>query len=94
MSRIKQRLFPLVITVAAIAIAWIIMHKKPEVVRKPPPRTAQMSVETAPLRPQDYRVVINSYGTIEPRTRGELKSQVNGQIVFVSKNFRAGGYFE
>jgi len=70
------------------------MHKKPEVVRKPPPRTAQMSVETAPLRPQDYRVVINSYGTIEPRTRGELKSQVNGQIVFVSKNFRAGGYFE
>jgi len=80
--------------VISITVAWLIMHNKPEVKRKPPPRTATMSVETMTLQPRDYRIIVDSYGKIEARTNGELKAQVSGQIVYVSEHFRAGGYFK
>jgi RND family efflux transporter MFP subunit len=94
MTRIKRFVVPLAVAGVSVLVAWFIMNNRPDVARQAPKRTAQMTVETANIEPGSYNIAINSYGTIEPRTRGELKSQVNGQIVFVSGHFRAGGYFE
>jgi len=90
----RRFLLPLAVLLLAIVIAWVIMHNRPEITRKPPPRTPQMTVETTTLEPRNYDVVINSYGTIKPRTLVELKSQVSGEVVFVNDHFRPGGYFE
>jgi len=94
MTSIRPILPALAIMVTAVIVAWFLMHNKPEMIRKPPPQAAQMVVETEQLQPRDYDVFIHSYGTVEPRTRVELKSQVSGQVIFVSDYFRAGGYFE
>lgn len=94
MNKFKKRLIPILVMTTSIAIAWLIVHNKPEVQRSAPPRTATMSVETVTLEPRDYRIIIDSYGKIEARTNGELKTQVSGQIVYASKDFRAGGYFK
>jgi RND family efflux transporter MFP subunit len=93
MNKLQKRLLPLLIIVAAIAIAWLILHNRPQVKRQTPQQTATLAVETMTLQARDYRVIVDSYGKIEPHTSGELKAQVSGQIVYVSKHFRAGGYF-
>jgi len=93
-SRIRRFVVPLAVAAVAVFSAWLIMVNSPDIARKPPPRSPQMTVETLKLKPNNYEVIINSYGTVEPRTRGELKSQVNGQVIEVSDHFRAGGYFE
>jgi len=94
MSGIKRFIVPVTVAVVVVFIAWLIMVNGPDITRKPPPRAAQMTVEAVKIKPRQYEVVINSYGTVVPRTRGELKSQVSGQVVKVSEHFRAGGYFE
>jgi len=55
---------------------------------------AQMTVETNTITPQTYQVIIQSFGTVKPRTQSVLFAQVSGQINHVSKQFRAGGFFE
>ena len=94
MTTLKRKLIPAIVLIVAIASAWLIMQNKPDVARKPPARTTQMSVKTYQLMAKDYTITINSYGKVEPRTQGELRSQVSGQVVFVSPHFRAGDYFE
>ena len=53
-----------------------------------------MTVETIPVMPRDYQVMLQSYGTVQPRTRSMLVAQVSGQIVEINENVRDGGFFE
>ena len=65
----------------------------PAAERAEQPEDARMVVETLTVTPRDYRVLISSYGTVQPRTRSELIAQVTGQVVAVRPNFRPGGFF-
>lgn len=91
---IKRIFTAAAVIIIAIIAAKLIIANKPEVKRKQTPRSPQMSVEVLTLQLQDYQITINSYGVVAPRTQGELKSQVSGQIIFASNHFRAGAYFE
>jgi len=53
-----------------------------------------MTVETESVATRDYTVMLESYGTVQPRTRSVLIAQVGGQIVSVNPNVRDGGFFE
>lgn len=53
-----------------------------------------MVVETTTVEKQDYKVRLQSYGTVQPRTQSMLVAQVSGQIVSVNENVRDGGFFE
>ncbi|MEO0615115.1 MAG: efflux RND transporter periplasmic adaptor subunit [Pseudomonadota bacterium] len=55
-----------------------------------PPR---LLVEALTVSERDYQVVLESYGTVQPRTRSQLVSQVGGQILTISPAFRDGGFF-
>lgn len=46
------------------------------------------------IKLQDFRLIVRSQGTISPRTESELFSQVSGQVIQVSPQFAAGGFFE
>lgn len=58
---------------------------------RPPPR---LVVQAITLEPQDYTVMLQSYGTVQPRTQSMLVSQVPGQIVAINPAFRDGGFFD
>ncbi len=90
----KRKFMALAIIVIAVIAARLIITNKPEIKRKPAPRSVQMSVEVMTLQAQQYQVTLSSYGVIAPRTQGEVKSQVSGQVVYVSEHFRAGAYFD
>lgn len=71
-----------------------IVKNPPESHRAKPSKAPQMTVATTTLMPETYQVIVESFGTVKPRTQSVLFSQVSGQINHVSKQFRAGGFFE
>jgi len=72
----------------------IIFNNPPTSHRAKPSQAAQMTVTTTTLAAQTYQVIVQSFGTVKPRTQSVLFSQVSGQINHVSKQFRTGGFFE
>jgi len=92
--KVKKILLPIIIVVVTIALMMIIFKNPPTSKRAQPSKTAQMTVATSTLIPQHYQVIVQSFGTVKPRTQSVLFAQVSGQINKVSKQFRAGGFFE
>jgi RND family efflux transporter MFP subunit len=87
-------LVPAAIFLGLILIAVLIRMNPPETPQRPQFNGPAMTVETIPVMPRDYQVMLQSYGTVQPRTRSMLISQVGGQIVEINENVRDGGFFE
>nr|ANC57844.1 Membrane fusion protein of RND family multidrug efflux pump [Colwellia sp. C1] len=90
----KKILLPIVIIVVTIALMMIIFKNPPTTKKAKPSKAAQITVVTTTLSPQYYQVIVQSFGTVKPRTQSVLFAQVSGQINKVSEQFRAGGFFE
>ena len=90
----KKIVVPVVIIIATITLIMVIFNNPPTSHRAQPSKAAQMTVATTTLTPQSYQVMVQSFGTVRPRTQSVLFAQVSGQINYVSKQFRAGGFFE
>jgi RND family efflux transporter MFP subunit len=90
----KKILLPIVIIVVTIALMMIIFKNPPTTKKARPSKAAQITVVTSTLSPQHYQVIVQSFGTVKPRTQSVLFAQVSGQINKVSEQFRAGGFFE
>jgi RND family efflux transporter MFP subunit len=90
----KKILVPVITIIVTIALMMVIFNNPPSSQRAKPSKAPQMTVATTTLEPQNYQVVIQSFGTVKPRTQSVLFAQVSGQINKVSQQFRAGGFFE
>jgi len=90
----NKKLIPLAIFGGLLLVAMIIRMNPPEAPQRPPFSGPVMTVETRVVAEQDYPIVLESYGTVQPRTRSILVAQVGGQIVSVNPNVRDGGFFE
>lgn len=51
-------------------------------------------VEATRLKPQTYQVMLESRGTVQPRTNTTLIPEVAGTIIEISPSFQEGGFFE
>lgn len=94
MSKIKKWFIPLAILVVTLVIARIILDNPPESRRGGPSGASQLTVEVKQLQPQQYTVVVDSFGTVQPRIQSALVAQVSGLITYVSPQFRNGGFFK
>lgn len=90
----RKYILAVMILVIAIGGAIFISKNPPEQRRGPPSKAPQMNVEVTVVRPQQYQIELNSFGTVRPRTQSALVAQVSGQIRSISDNFREGGFFE
>ena len=90
----RKILLPVIIVIATLVLMMVIFKNPPTSKRGKPSKAPQMTVETTTLIPQSYQVMVQSFGTVTPRTQSVLFAQVSGQINYVSKQFRAGGFFE
>jgi len=89
-----RRFLPLFLLLFFAGVISLVVLHKPDARKRPLPPVPVISVETVTIEPKEYRVLVNSFGRIEPRTQGQLVAQVSGQIIEVSPNFRDGGFFE
>jgi RND family efflux transporter MFP subunit len=55
---------------------------------------ASVGVETVKLTASNYPVWIESYGSAEPLTQTQLVAEVNGRVIEVANNIRAGASFK
>ncbi len=91
--KLIRQLLPLLIITLALLIAYVIYINKPAAKRRPShPKT--LTVETVKLTAQNFPVLINTQGIVEPRTTTTLIPRISGEIIKVSANFRPGGFFE
>jgi len=90
----NKKLLPAAIFGGLLLIAVIIRLNPPEAPQRPAFSGPMMTVEIRVVSEQNYPIVLESYGTVRPRTRSMLVAQVGGQIVSVKPNVRDGGFFE
>ena len=76
--------------VVVIGMATISRGKRPE--RQDSGQTAVL-VETIPAEARSLNFIVQSQGSVRPRTQTTLVAQVSGIIVSVSADFVAGGFF-
>ena len=93
MTRLLRFLLPVAVLGASIAVAYGLLASAPEAERRTPPRPLP-AVEVLELGPADYRVELESRGTVSPRTQSTLVPEVAGRIIEVAPSFRNGGFFE
>ncbi len=82
----------LLLVIGLIAILLVVFRPSPNKRMMPPEPV--ITVDTLLVKSKEYRVYINSFGRIEPRTQGQIVAQVSGQIIEVSPSFQDGGFFE
>jgi len=90
----NKKLIPIAIFGGLLLIALIIRLNPPQAPQRPAFSGPMMTVETRVVTDQNYPIMLESYGTVQPRTRSMLVAQVGGQIVSVNENVRNGGFFE
>lgn len=91
---LKKSVIPLALLTLTVLMMMLIFKNPPKSQRAKPSKAPQITVATEKLTPQNYQVMVQSFGTVNPRTQSMLFAQVSGQITQVSKQFRAGGFFE
>lgn len=93
-SKMKKLILPAAVLIATFFISQIIINNPPKSERGSGELAAKITVETLALVPKSYTIVLNSFGTVKPRTQSVLVAQVSGEIKEISSQFRNGGFFE
>ncbi len=84
---------PLAVLVAAAIGAVTMILLKPEVeTRRPDIRPPIVRVATVEIA--DVPLVVESQGTVSPRTQSQLVPEVSGRAIWVSPSLVSGGFFE
>ncbi|NIV75911.1 MAG: efflux RND transporter periplasmic adaptor subunit [Gammaproteobacteria bacterium] len=91
--KILRVLLPIAVLAVSGAIAYVTVVTAPQAERRTPPPTLP-SVDVLPTVRSDYAVVLQTQGTVQPRTESNLIAEVAGRVVAVSPSFREGGFFE
>jgi RND family efflux transporter MFP subunit len=59
-----------------------------------PPKTIFPLVSVIEVAPERVQITSKTYGTVKPRTEGELISEVDGRVTSVSAAMVSGGFFK
>lgn len=89
----KKILYPIVALMVGLAIATLLALSKPAIVAEPYQPLAT-TVRATRVQAQTEHLVINSQGTVQPRSQSELIPEVSGRVVWISPALVDGGSFE
>lgn len=84
---------PFLVIAVALIVAAIIVATPARLQPFQAERVSQ-TVRVLEADPKSVRMVVHSQGTVAPRTETALVPEVSGNIVWISPNLIAGGYFE
>ena len=92
-NQLMKKFVPILLVLGAIAVAILMSVFKPEPVKDEVPEAA-LAVKTQIINRSDVTLSVESQGTVQPRTRTTLISEVSGIVLEVSDSFIVGGSFE
>ena len=83
------RVFTVLLIAAVIAVTLVVL--RPKAKRQVPVEKGRL-LEVFPAKAEDIQMVVESFGTVEPRESLKLVAQVHGAIVEISPSFKEGSY--
>ena len=86
-------ILPLLILVVASAVTYRMLNSKPVAFNRPDIEQVEV-VDVEALKLVDHQIFVDSYGTIEPTTSGNLVAQVSGIVTWVAPSFESGRAFD
>jgi len=89
----KKIVYPIVVLLAGLGIAALVAINKPEMVPEPYEPLAT-TVRATRVEAQTEHLLINSQGTVQPRSQSELIPEVSGRVTWISPALVDGGSFE
>ncbi len=84
--------WPLAILAVGVVAIALLVATRPDVELKPPAQVTPL-VRVIEAEPTDWRFVVHSQGTVEPRNESELVPQVAGEVEWISPALASGGFF-
>jgi RND family efflux transporter MFP subunit len=88
-----KKFVPLLLILGAIVLAILMSALQPEPLKAKEPEAA-LAVKTQTLSRTEVTLSVESQGTVRPRTRTTLISEVSGTVLEVSDYFIVGGSFD
>ena len=82
-----------IVLLVAVVIAATLVIVRPKAKRQVPVEKGRL-VEVFPARAEDVQMVVESFGTVEPRELLKLVAQVRGPIVDISPSFKEGSFIK
>jgi RND family efflux transporter MFP subunit len=89
-----RTLFIPALVVAASVLAAIALMATSPVLSPASPKAVLPSIGVQTARAEQVRLVVNSQGSIVPRTESDLVPEVSGRVVWMSPALISGGYFQ
>ena len=83
----------IVVLVVALAIAFALIIMRPKAERQVPVETGRL-VEVFPAKAENIQMIVEAFGTVEPRELLKLVAQVPGQIVDIDPSFKEGNFIK
>ena len=93
MPQLKEKLKPVAIVALFVFVAVAMTALRPAPVKISTPENA-IAVKTQKVQATQVRLAVESQGSVLPRTRTSLISEVSGAVLEVSPQFIVGGRFE
>ncbi|MBL4606522.1 MAG: efflux RND transporter periplasmic adaptor subunit [Pseudomonadales bacterium] len=90
-KKIILTLSPFMIIAIAIISAFGMVKSKPEL-KSPPVNIPAPLVEIQQVKFESSRVSVNSQGTVDPKQKTQLISEVSGRVIWVSEKFKNGNF--
>jgi RND family efflux transporter MFP subunit len=88
----KKAIYPLLLLVGGLFLAYLIGVNKPEVVPVPYEPIVP-TVRVIEVKATTEYLEVSSQGTVQPRSQSELTPEVSGRVVWISPSLVNGGAF-
>lgn len=89
----KRVYLPVVSFIALCFVAYLVAQSKPSASGGKKTPSPILNVSVIELEPQDLSIMLDSFGTLSPKTQTDLFPSVSGRVISVSPHFQAGGFF-
>ena len=91
-SKLLRVAFPVAFIISGV-IAYSFLSIEPAKEKKPPEEKKEIRTKVVKLLAQDYQVIVQTNGIVQPHNEVTLSAQVSGQVTHISPAFEAGSYF-
>ena len=91
--RVLKATLPLAVLGLAGLVAVVMIRSQPDVETQPPP-IAPPGVRVHQIELDSVQTSVTSQGTVRPRTETQIVPEVAGRVIWVSRSFASGGFFE
>ena len=92
-----SQLIRIILPIAVLAVGYFSFHQLSDEKEMPPPRIGErrlIEAQANPLQREDYQVVLQSQGLVQPHNRTSLTPRVGGRVREISPNFESGSFFK